>query len=171
MSVNIQYDPVYLIRSYIWALLKANFGYKESDYGGLIPIVPVSESPELEQYNKPYIVYGYTHDGTETEQHYCKRGSMSMAIYSTNFGEIAKILNLLVEVFDQEDDAARTVNEYTSTIDAFKGIRFGTFSIGFLEGPSPEETEGGRESGLINIRYEYFADYGFKIFHTNTNWS
>lgn len=164
--MKVDYAPVYLLRSYIWGLLKANTDMKESDYGtpGLVPIVPVAEAPELEQFSKPYIVYGYANDPTSTNENYRQRGSMSMAIYSTNFHQITNLLTILSTVFNEEDKAAKTVNEYTSTIPQFVGLRFSTISVGFLEGPSPEETEGGRESGLINIRYEYYVDYQVKVF-------
>jgi hypothetical protein len=31
--------------------------------------------------------------------------------------------------------------------------------VSYVEGGAPEETEGGRQSAAINIRYEYFVDY------------
>lgn len=160
--MNKKVAPVYLLRSYIWELLQNNTDMDLTDYNGLVPIVPVSEERELTAFNKPYLVYGYAMDPTESERSFCQRGSMSMAIYSTNFQEITGILTILSTAFNREDEAARDVNEYTTSISQFVGIRFATIAVGFLDGPSPEETEGGRESGLINIRFEYYVDYDVK---------
>lgn len=151
-------SPVYLLRSYVWALLRNNTEMKTADYGGLIPIVPVSEEPELMQYNKPFIVYGYALDSSE-DVPVCRTGSMTFAIYSTNFREITKIIDILIYAFGRKDESARDVNEYTSTIPEFIGTRFGYISVAFAEGGTPEESSGGRESGMVNISFEYYADY------------
>ena len=156
--MRVDYLPAFLLRKYIWDLLKENLGMSEQDYGGLVPIVPSNEEPELTQYSKPYIVYGYANFPTASGEHYRRRGSMSMAIRSNDFHQISNILNVLETAFEREDDAARDVNEYTSLANII-GLRFGTISVGFLEGPAPEETEGGRQDGIINIRYEYYVDY------------
>lgn len=134
---------------------------KESDYGNLIPIVPVSEEPELTQYDKPYIVYGFAGDPTQTGN-YRQRGTLTLVVRSTNFQEITTILNILNHTFNRQDEAARDINEYTETVAQFVGIRFGTTSVAFVEGPEPEEREGGRESGLISIRFDYFVNYSVK---------
>jgi len=163
-----KYTPAYLLRAYAWQVLKANLSWDEANYGGVIPIVPVSEEPELTQYDKPFIVYGYVDDPTVTDAYFRRRGSMTFVIYSTNFGEIATAMNVLNETFGREDDSARDVNAFTSTIPQFRGIRFGNINVGFAEGAAPEETEGGRQSALLNIRYDYFVDYAVKQFNAKT---
>lgn len=157
--MDANFSPIYLLAHYVWQLLKTNTAMTETDYGGLVPVVPVSQVPELEQFNKPFLVYGYALIPTEFERDFCQRGSMSFAIYGTNFRDITKIVNILFTAFNREDRAAADVNEYTSTIPSFVGIRFGTIYIGFSEGPSPEETEGGRQSAIINVRFEYYVNY------------
>ena len=54
------------------------------------------------------------------------------------------------------------MNNYTSSHPQFIGIRFGYISVGFVEGGTPENTEGGRQSALVNIRFEYYVDYDIK---------
>lgn len=151
-------SPVYLLRAYAWALLKANTKMRESDYNGLTPIVPVAEEPDIMEFDKPYLVYGYALDSTGG-LYARKTGSMSMAVYSANFRELTTILNVLTTAFERQDEAARDVNNFTGKTPGFVGIRFGTISVGFVEGGTPEDSEGGRQSGLINIRFEYYVDY------------
>lgn len=159
--MNPRVSPAYLLRSYAWWLLKNNTSMKESDYGdegGLIPIVPLAEEPEITLYDKPYLVYGYALDSTG-DLYARQRGSMSFAVYAKTFGEITTILNILSEGFGRQDESAKDINDYTSTIPGYIGIRFGTVEVGFVEGGTPEETEGGRQSGVFNMRFEYYVDY------------
>lgn len=156
--MDTKYSPVFLLRAYAWAVLKANTSMDESDYGNLVPIVPVQEEPELQEYSHPYLVYGYSQNPSGTlyaEQ----QGSMTFVVYSNDFGDITKVLNILNTAFERMDESARDVNRFTSSIPAFHGIRFGSISVGFLEGASPETSEGGRQSGIINIRFNFFVDF------------
>lgn len=153
-------SPAYLLRSYAWEVLKANdpHTWDDANYGGLIPIVPVAEEPELSQYDGPHIVYGYALDATGRLPQQ-NSGSMTFAIYDQDFRRLTTTLNILQAAFERCDESARDVNEYTSLIGPFIGIRFGEVDIGFIEGGTPETTEGGRQSALINIRFNCFVDY------------
>ena len=160
-------SPVYLLRAYAWAVLKANMPevwneelYKgEGDEFGLVPIVPLAEEPELDEFDGPHIVYGYSLSATG-DLHARKSGSMTFAIYDQNFRRLTETLNILEAAFERQDESARDVNKYTTAQGAkFLGIRFGYISVGFTEGGTPEDTEGGEQSALLNIRFEYYVDY------------
>jgi len=148
----------FMLIDYTWAILKKNTDMKESDYGGLVPIVPLSEAPELTEYAKPYIVYGYS-ETPPTDLWVRRRGNMAFVVYGDSFHQLSKITNVLSYTFDRADEAARDVNAFTSTIPAYIGLTFGTIQVSFVQGGSPEETEGGRVSSAINLRYEYHVDY------------
>lgn len=153
-------SAAYLLRSYTWQLLKNNMEdvWDEDKYGGLTPIVPLSEEPELDEFSGPHIVYGFADDATG-DLHARNSGSLTFAIYDDNFRRLSKTMNILKSAFERQDQAATDVNRYTSTIPQFIGIRFGTIDIGFTEGGTPEDTEGGRQTALINLRYEYYVEY------------
>lgn len=160
-------SPAYLIRSYAWELLKTNMGdvWDEDKYDGMVPIVPVAEEPELAEFSGPHIVWGYALDATGTL--YARNsGSLTFAIYDQDFRRLTKTLIILQTAFERQDEAARDVNAFTSrynptnrTTPPYLGIRFGTIGLGFVEGGTPEDTEGGRQSALININFEYYVDY------------
>lgn len=156
--MDAKYSPVYVLRNYVWDLIKVNTNLKESDYGGLIPIVPVAEEPELTQFSQPYIVYGYLLSGTAALPA-IKKASMSFVVYSNNFGTLTKITNIIEEALGRTDESARDVNEYKSKIPAYTGIRFGEIHVTLVEGGSPEDTEGGRQSAIVNISFTYFIDH------------
>jgi hypothetical protein len=175
--VNPKYIAPYMLRSYIWDVLKANTSLTEADYSlthdaskGLIPIVPLAEEPEISQFDKPYIVYGYSESPT-ADVYAMRRGNMAFIIYSTNFREISQIANIITTTFDRADDAAKDVNAYTTAVPDYRGLRFGYVQVSFVEGGSPEEapsSEGGRQSAAVNIRYEYYVDYDINTTPTPT---
>ena len=164
--------PDLLLRQYTWALLKYNDKlivnsspqqretWDELNYGGLIPIVPLSDEPELNDFDGPHIVYGYTGD-TSGDAFWQRSGTMTFAIYDDNFRRLGRTLNVLETAFSRADHAAHDVNRFCSAFSTYdlKGIRFGCIYIGFMEGGIPETQEGGRQSALFNIRFDYFVDY------------
>jgi hypothetical protein len=169
--------PDLLLRQYAWALLKYNDTFvsnsspqrretwDELNYGGLVPIVPLADEPELSDFSGPHIVYGYT--GDTTGDHWMESsGTMTFAIYDDNFRRLGRTLNVLQAAFERADDAARDVNSFCSSLTLdngatypFRGLRFGCIEIGFIEGGTPENQEGGRQSALLNIRFDYFHEW------------
>lgn len=164
--MNPEVNPVYLIVHYAAKVLNTNDPdtWSPSNYGDKVPIVPLSEEPDLSQYTGPHIVYGYALDATG-DLHARKGGSVTLAVYDQNFRRLTKTMNILQKAFERQDESAKDINKFTSsrvgteTQSPFLGIRFGTVSLGFVEGGIPEDTEGGRQSALINIRFEYYVDY------------
>lgn len=153
-------NPAYLIRAYAWEILKANMSdvWNETAYGGLVPIVEVAEEPELDQFTGPHIIYGYALSTTGTLYAH-NRGSVTFAVYDDNFRRLTKTLNILQAAFERQDETASDINNFTSKKESFVGMRFGSVWIGFVEGGTPETTEGGRQSAIINIAFNYFVEY------------
>lgn len=150
--------PAYLIVDYAWAVLKENIPnvWDEDKYGGLVPIVPLSEEPELDDFSGPHIVYGFADDAT-SDPPGLESGSTSFAIYDDNFRRLTKTVNCLKEAFNREDQSASDVNNYTDRQGngMYKGVSFRNIGIAFIEGGTPETSEGGRQSALVTIRYQY----------------
>ena len=156
----------YVLNNYVWQVLKNNTAMVESDYGNRIPIVPSGQEPDLTAYNKPFLVYGYSEDSTP-DLYANRGGSLSYAVWSTNVGEVNTILNTIRTAMERQDETAREVNNYTSqpnVYNVYGRLSFRNIRVGYFEGPSPEETEGGRKAGVITLRYEYAADYKVKVF-------
>lgn len=170
--------PDLLLRQYVWSLLKANdvrdntsspaigLTWDESRYGGLIPIVPLSDEPELSDFDGPHIVYGYTGD-TTGDRWFNSSGTVTFAIYDDNFRRLGRTLNILQSALERADDSGRDVNRFCNSYSADGGIthpfretiRFGCIEIGFIQGGTPETQEGGRQSALLNVRFDYTHNY------------
>lgn len=161
-----KYIAPYLIRSYVWEVLKFNLGLSSTHYDidgdgkGLVPIVPLGEEPDISKFDRPYLVYGYA-ESPSGDSSGRTAGNMIFVIYSTDFGEMSEIANVVAKTFEHQY-AATEVNHYTSTVPAFIGIRFGNIETTTLEGGVPEETVGGRMSATVTLRYEYYSDYDIR---------
>lgn len=165
-DINITVSPIYLLRSYIWELLKTNDPdtWDEDKYGGLVPIVPLAEEPELDEFSGPHIVYGFAVSGTNPLPA-IESGSMTLVIYDDNFRRLTKTMNIIQVALGRLDESARDVNRFTSSVAGannnypFSGMSFAYIGLGFSEGGSPETSEGGRQSALLNIRFDFLANY------------
>lgn len=152
----------YVIRAYVWQLLKANVGLSDSMYDvdgngrGLVPIVPLGEEPELQAFDKPYLVYGFAESPSRTPN--LMIGNIMFVVYSSKFSEMSEVTNVISKSFEDEF-SVRNVNDYSSTIPDFLGLRFTDISVASVEGGTPEDEEGGRVSALVNLRYEYTSTY------------
>lgn len=169
-TVGTNRHPTYILNRYVWELLKNNTLMTEDDYAGKIPIIPASQEPEFTALNKPFIVYGYSED-TTSDVFVDRMGSLSYAVWSTSVSEINNILNIIRAGMERHDETAHAVNKWSSpgsednpnANPSYLGIRFGSIYVSYIEGPSPEESEGGRQAGIITIRYRYYADYGITL--------
>lgn len=180
-------DAAYILVDYAWAVLHANESetWSTSNYKNLIPIVPLSEERELSEFSGPHIVYGYAEEGSGGL--YARtRGSLTFAVYDQNYRRLSRALNYLRTAFERQDESARDINRFSTYFNGtqpvvsrttnpdgspkheivtpgvpgqYHGIRFGFTEVAFVEGGTPEDTEGGRQSGLISITYEYYVDY------------
>jgi hypothetical protein len=160
MTVALGTQAVNVLNLYLWEVLKLNTSMKVADYGGKIPIIPGGQDPDFNQYNKPYLVYGWSEDPSSYNGA-IRGGTLVYAIYSTSTSEINAIMNVVIAALS-EDDAARRINKWSSTYagGALVGITFTDARIAFGEGASPADQEGGREVATLTMRYE------FKSYHS-----
>lgn len=154
---NIEVLPVYSLIDYAWALLKSNTSMTEADYGGRIPIIPSAQEPEFTDVAKPFIVYAWS-EGATNDVSAIRSGQISFVVYGSTDREINTISNLLTVAFNQWDMSAANINQWAIGT-PFSSIRFATTWAGTLDGPTPEQTEGGRVSSVVMIRFRYITDY------------
>lgn len=156
----------YIIRAYVWEALKRNTDMSENQYRvdsgqGLVPIVPLGEEPEIKQFGKPYLVYGFseTQDANNSAR---TIGNIVFMVYANNFQKMTQVANIVGRAFE-EDDSATRVNAFSSTFSGFIGIRFGDISLVSIDGGTPEDEEGGNMSAMVTLRYEHYTDYNLNL--------
>jgi len=120
--VNYSIDAMYEIRKHLWQelqlnnLIDANSYYSDNIGETIIPIIPVQQAPEMNQFlsGKTHIVYDKI--GTSYEENWmicCEK--LSFTIYSVDYSEINSIRNMMLDVFRRMDDSAKDLNRSKST--------------------------------------------------------
>jgi len=119
---NYNIDAMYEIRRHLWAELIDSGLLSEEDYysdqinDNVIPIIPVQQAPEFNQFlsGKTHIVYDKI--GLSYEENWmicCEK--ILFTVYSTDVSEINSIRNLMLDAFRRMDQSAKDVNASKST--------------------------------------------------------
>ena len=122
MTIDYNIDAMYEIRRHLWEelvsskLFKASNYYIDSTGTEIIPIIPVQQQAEFNQFlnGKPHIVYDKT--GLSYEENWmicCEK--LLFTIYSTDVSEINAIRNLMLDVFRRMDLSAKDLNKSKDT--------------------------------------------------------
>ena len=147
------------LRKYLWNQLTSNSIFTATDYYSdnigqeIIPIIPVQQSPEMNQFlsGKKHIVYDKI--GLSYEENWaicCEQ--ILFTIYSTDVSEINEIRNLMTDLFRRMDDTAEDINNFMGSNSPF--IFFSVSLIDLLS-PEPEREKVGWQAGQVVIRYKY----------------
>lgn len=154
--------PVFALIDYVWAVLAINdpTTWDKSKYGGLIPIVPLNEEPELAEFDGPRIIYDYsmTDPGTLYAR---SRGTATFAVRDFNYRRLTRTMNIIQEALGRLDDSARDVNDWIerNKVRAVFDISFGSIAVTFAESGTPEEEEGGMMVGVVGTSFDFFTEY------------
>lgn len=117
MTIDYNVDAMYEIRRYLWDEIKISKIVKSSDYyienteNEIIPIIPVQQEPEMNQFlsGKTHIIYDKI--GMSYEENWlicCEK--LLFTIYSTDVSEINALRNLMIDAFRRMDISAKDLN-------------------------------------------------------------
>ena len=146
---------------YLWNKAKTELGWSENNYGGLVPVVPVQQQPELNSSTGPFVVFGQAFDAI-SPLHLLQTETVAFTVFSQNISDINKLTNLIVFNLKGFDEAATKVNNFVSTLGPSHWARefdFKTIRVAGASGPQPSLQEGGRHDGNIVLKATY-AHYG-----------
>ncbi len=115
------------LRKYLWSELKDNDIFTATDYYSdnigqeIVPIIPVQQSPEMNQFlsGKKHIVYDKIGMSYEDNWLICCE-QILFTIYSTDVSEINQIRNYMTDMFRRMDDSARDINLWANLSNKFK---------------------------------------------------
>ena len=122
MTVNYKIDAMFELRKFLWKELKDTgifdqYNYYSDNLGReIVPIIPVQQLPEMDQFlnGKKHIVYDKI--GMSFEDIWliaCEK--ILFTIYSTDINEIYEIRNLIMDLFRRMDDSAKDINSVKDT--------------------------------------------------------
>jgi hypothetical protein len=162
---NYNIDAIYEIRKHLWQELISNDILDENSYYSdnlgttIIPIIPVQQSPEMNQFlsGKTHIVYDKM--GSTYEENWmicCEK--ISFTIYSIDYAEINSIRNMMIDAFRRMDDSAKDLNKSKST----DKIIFHNTMIVDMSPTEPSEELAGFLAADIILEVKYSRTVGAK---------
>lgn len=159
MTANYKLDVMFEIRKYLWDNLVAYNVFDPEEYYSdslgdvIIPIIPVQQSPEMNQFlsGKKHIVYDKVGLSYEDNWLICCE-QLLFTIYSTDVSEISEIRNLITDLFRRMDDSARDINRSDNINDKFK---FHSIFIADISPTEPSQELQGFLSADITLEVKY----------------
>jgi hypothetical protein len=122
MTADYKIDAMFELRKFLWNQLKEYNIFDQEEYysdnlgSEIIPIMPVQQLPEMDQFlnGKKHIVYDKI--GMSYEENWlicCEK--VLFTLYSTDITEIYEMRNLMVDLFRRMDESAKDVNASRGT--------------------------------------------------------
>ena len=149
---NWDYTGVHGLNKYLWAELKSKLGWTEADYGGLVPITTPQQQPEFNAIDKPYIVYSYTLQGTDT-LYALEEEVVAYTIFVTQSSDIRRAVNVIKASLNRFDDSADDVNTFISANGSAdnKAFDYKFIRVTQASGPEPSATECDRQDDSVIV--------------------
>lgn len=158
--------PAHVLAGYVWDLWKANQGVGTitgKDGRQLARIAPVGDEPDLRDSGETYILYGFA-ENENGRLPVLHTGMFAMRIIAKNFAEMTSLIRILQGTFELEDEAAQNVNWWTTGKSGYDGIMFTSVCVANVEASDAETNEGGRQEGMVSLRYRYLVETPVKIY-------
>jgi hypothetical protein len=161
---NYKLDMMIDLRKFLWSQLKSNDIFTSTDYYSdnigqeIIPIIPVQQSPEMNQFlsGKKHIVYDKIGMSYEDNWAICCE-QVLFTIYSTDVSEINEIRNLMTDLFRRMDESARDTNAYSEISKKFK---FFSIFVADISPTAPSEELAGFLSADVVLEVKYARHIG-----------
>jgi len=164
MTANYKLDAMLELRKFLWDRLVDKEIFNEVEYYSdnigdtIIPIIPVQQSAEMNQFlsGKKHIVYDKIGMSYEDNWLICCE-QILFTIYSTDVSEINEIRNFMTDQFRRMDDSARDINGFATLSDKFK---FHSIFIADISPTAPSEELHGFLSAdvILEVKYSRITD-------------
>jgi hypothetical protein len=161
---NYKLDAMFELRKFLWEKLKAANIFNPNDYYSdnldetIIPILPIQQAPEMNQFlsGKKHIVYDKVGLSYENNWLICCE-QILFTIYSTEVIDIVEIRNFMTDQFRRMDDSARDINYWDKLSNKFK---FHSIFIADISPTAPsEELQGFFAADVIlEVKYSRITD-------------
>ena len=161
---NYKLDAMFELRKYLCEKIQAVGIFDKDDYYSdnlnevVIPILPVQQAPEMNQFlsGKKHIIYDKVGISYENNWLICCE-QIIFTIYSTDLLDMVEIRNFMMDEFRRMDDSARDINYWDRLSDKFK---FHSIFIADISPTKPsEELDGFLATDVIlEIKYSRITD-------------
>jgi hypothetical protein len=153
------FDAMYDLRQFIWTNLQDSGIIDKDDYysdnlgKSIVPILPVQQQPEMNQFlnNKTHIIYDKVGMSYEDNWMICNE-QILFTIYDSDYAKINEIRNLMVDLFRRMDESAGDLNRYSGLSEKFK---FHSIYIADISPTTPSEEIQGFLSADVVLEVKY----------------
>jgi hypothetical protein len=153
------FDAMYDLRQFIWTNLQDSGIIDKDDYysdnlgKSIVPILPVQQQPEMNQFlnNKTHIVYDKVGMSYEDNWAICCE-QILFTIYDSDYAKINEIRNFMVDLFRRMDESAGDLNRYSGLSEKFK---FHSIYIADISPTTPSEEIQGFLSADVVLEVKY----------------
>lgn len=154
-------NATYALNGYLWKALQANLGWDSADYEGARPIIPASAQPEFMQKAKPFIIYSSSAPPT-THLWAMRNEAVAYSVFATSVSEANKIVELMVSMFERQDELVGKVNEWLDIEKVGRlaegkqprGIAFNSIKLAMSQRAEATNQEGGYYSALVIVDFK-----------------
>jgi len=155
---NWDYTGTHVVIQYLWHHVRTELGWNKDNYGGLVPIVTPAQEPEINSFSGPFAVYSYSIQ--PTAMWIMERDISAISVFSQKPSDVSKFVNLAKAKLERQDETARDINEFLSSLTdpnlaELKNFDIKTVSLRSANGPQPPAQEGGRYDGAIVFAVDY----------------
>jgi hypothetical protein len=162
VTANYKLDAMLELRKFLWDQLSTREIFDADDYWSdnlnenIVPIIPVQQAPELNQFmsGKKHIVYDKIGMSYEDNWLICCE-QILFTVYSTSVADINEIRNYMTDEFRRMDESARDINRWSGLSDKFK---FHSVHIADISPTAPSEELQGFFSSEIILEIKYSRD-------------
>jgi len=159
---NYKLDAANEVRKFLWEELKSHDIFDADDYysdnlnEAIVPILPVQQLPEMNQFlsGKKHIIYDKSGMTYEDNWLVCSE-QMMFTLYAVDISELNEMRNFIVDLFRRADESARDINNFIGNNNKF---RFHTFYIADITPTGPSEEVQGFLSSDVIIEMKYSRD-------------
>jgi hypothetical protein len=165
MAANV--PAVFGLNKFLWARIKDAGILDETNYGGLIPIVPGQEVPALRQAideqpgvgSHPYIIYSWTTNGYDQDW-FKPIDQVVYVISSTDGKKLRELLLLIIDTFKMYDESAFALNRFVhdpaNNLSAeYQQYDYKSIVLIAAQASKPTSIEDESVEALVTIRVQY----------------
>jgi len=157
---NYKLDAMFELRKYMWNKMQLAGIFDPNDYYAdnldetLIPILPIQQAPEMNQFlsGKKHIVYDKIGVSYDTLWLICTE-QILFTVYSTDFSEINEIRNFMIDEFRRMDESAKDINK-SAGFNSEK-FKFHSIYVADMSPTAPSEELQGFYSADIILEAQY----------------
>jgi hypothetical protein len=165
MEIN-SVPAVFGMNGYLWSQIQAGSILSPSDYGGLIPIIPIQQEPQLITAieavggisSAPYIVYSWYNAAIDANSWYRPTDMVVYSIYSLDQLKLRQLYMLMFNLFSKFDVSAQAVNKFVqgSSMSAeAKQYNYNFISVSAGMAGQPQQVENAPYRATLTLRVNY----------------